>query len=126
MARDRQAGAQLERALRKLKGPVLVLRHPWYGTAAGQGSFAQADGLQEILRSSNPRGRTELRGALAGALDRDHIQAVVLDSRPAPSWLEPQLARDFVRVPGTITQIPLRPVSDLRSWPTYLFVRRNG
>ena len=33
---DRRAGAELETALRKLPGPVLVLRHPWYGTVAGK------------------------------------------------------------------------------------------
>jgi hypothetical protein len=123
---DRAAGAQLERALRRLPGPVLVLRHPWYSTLAGKGNFAQADGLQEILRSKSSRGRTELRGALAGSLNRDGIQAVVLDARPAPAWLAPQLAKDFVVVPGTITRDRLRPVADLRSWPTYLFVRRKG
>ncbi len=125
-AASRRAGAELESALRRLPGPILVLRHPWYGTVVGKGSFAQADGLQEILRSENPRGRDELRRALAGALNRDHVQAVVLDAEPAPSWLAPQLARDFRRVPGTITQSPLRPVADLRSWPTYLYVRRRG
>jgi hypothetical protein len=119
-----QAGAELESALAKLPGPVLVLRHPWYGTMAGKGVFAQADGLQEILRSQNAKGRTELTRALAGSLNRDHVQAVVLDSIPAPPWLAPQLVHDdFQLMPYTITQIPLRPVADLRSWPTYVYVR---
>jgi hypothetical protein len=123
---DRRAGAELETALAKLPGPVLVLRHPWYGTLAGKGSFAQADGLQEILRSKSARGRTELNRALVGSLNRDHVGAVVLDAEPPPSWLAPQLARDFRLVPGAITRLRLRPPADLRSWPTYVYVRTKG
>jgi hypothetical protein len=125
-AKERHAGAELEAVLRRLRGPVLVLRHPWYGTVVGKGAFAQADGLQEILRSQNPKGRTELTRALAGSLNRDHIQAVVLDALPPPPWLAPQLARDFRLFPGALTLTPLRPVADLRSSPTYLYLRRAG
>jgi hypothetical protein len=124
-ASARAAGDELIAKLRALPGPVLVLRHPWYGTLAGKGSFAQADGLTEILRSDDARGVDELRGALVGSLNRYHIQAVVLDSRPAPSWLASQLERDFQIVPGSITRERLRPPADIRSWPTYLFVRRK-
>ncbi len=123
---DRRAGTELETALRKLPGPVLVLRHPWYGTLAGKGSFAQADGLQEILRSKSARGRTELNRALVGSLNRDHVEAVVLDAEPPPTWLAPQLARDFRLLPGAITRLRLRPPADLRSWPTYVYVRTKG
>jgi hypothetical protein len=124
-AADRRAGAELIDTLRRLPGPVLVLRHPWYGTLAGQGSFAQSDGITEILRSANARGRDALNRTLVGSLNRYHIQAVVLDSEPPPPWLAPQLHQDFTLMPGTITSTPLRPPADLRSSPTYLYVRRD-
>ena len=58
---DRVAGAELMAALRALRGPVLVIRHPWYGTLAGKGSFAQSEGMTDILRSQAPRGARALR-----------------------------------------------------------------
>jgi hypothetical protein len=39
-AADRVAGAELIARLRALHGPVIVLRHPWYATVAGKGTFA--------------------------------------------------------------------------------------
>ncbi|HTW12678.1 MAG TPA: hypothetical protein VME01_08040, partial [Solirubrobacteraceae bacterium] len=122
---DRVAGAELLARLRKLPGPVLVLRHPWYGTLAGKGSFAQADGIDEVLRSQAPRGLRVLRASLPHALDQDHIQAVVLDTAP-PWWLAPQLRREFRLLPGTATRTPLEPLTDLRSSPTRVYVRRSG
>jgi hypothetical protein len=123
---DHTAGAELIARLRRLPGPVLVLRHPWYGTLAGKGSFAQADGITEILRSQNPRGRDALDLDLVGSLNRYHVQAVVLDAEPPPSWLVSQLNANFRLVPGHITPVLLRPPADLKSSPTYLYVRRSG
>lgn len=122
---DRTGGRQLIGALRQLPGPILVLRHPWYATEVGKGSFAQSDGIAEVLRSTAPRGAADLRRALAGALNRDHIATVVLDTAP-PAWIAPQLARDFRLLPQSITPVALRPPSDINSAPTYLYVRRNG
>jgi hypothetical protein len=122
---QRRAGAELIARLRSLPGPVLVLSHPWYGTLAGKGSFAQADALTEVLRSEAPHGSVDLSRALRGSLDRYGIQAVVLD-KPPPSWLAPQLAREFVLQPMPITTLPLRPPGDLRGAPTYLYLRRSA
>jgi hypothetical protein len=124
--RDRIGGEELIAALRRLPGPVLVLSHPWYGTLAGQGSFAQADGITEVLRSGAARGATDLRRALRGSLGRDHIRAVVLDALPAPAWLAPQLAAHFRLLRRPITRVPLRPPQDVMSAPTYLYLRRPG
>ncbi len=120
---QRTAGNELISRLRALPGPVVVLAHPWYGTLAGKGSFAQADALTEVLRSDAPRGATDLRRALRGSLNRYGIRAVVLD-KPPPAWLAPQLAHNFVLKPGPISQLPLRPPADLRSTPTLLYVRK--
>jgi dolichyl-phosphate-mannose-protein mannosyltransferase len=120
---QRTAGNELISRLRALPGPVLVLAHPWYGTLAGKGSFAQADALAEVLRSDAPRGATDLRRALRGSLNRYDIRAVVLD-KPPQAWLAPQLAHDFVLEPGPITRLALRPPADLRSTPTLLYVRK--
>jgi hypothetical protein len=120
----RSAGAQLMTRLRALPGPVLVLSHPWYGTLAGKGSFAQSDAIVEVLRSADDRGSTYLQRDLRDALDHYRIQAVVLDHAP-PSWLASQLAREFVLEPQPITSTPLRPPADLRSWPTYLYLRKS-
>jgi hypothetical protein len=120
---QRTAGAELISRLRSLPGPVLVLAHPWYGTLAGKGSFAQADAIAEVLRSSAPSGAPKLQRALHDSLNRYHVQAVVLD-KPPPSWLAPQLAGNFVLEPGTITRQLLRPPVDLRGAPTYLYIRR--
>jgi hypothetical protein len=119
----RTAGAELIRRLRRLPGPVLVLSHPWYGTLAGKGSFAQSDAIFEVLRSDDTRGSVYLRRELRNALDRYRIQAVVLD-HPPPSWMAPQLARDFVLADQAITPTVLRPPTDLRSGPTFLYLRR--
>jgi hypothetical protein len=119
----RVAGAALIARLRTLPGPVLVLAHPWYGTLAGKGSFAQSDAIFEVLRSDDARGSVYLRRQLRGALDRYRIRAVVLD-HPSPGWLAPQLARDFVLQARPVTPTVLRPPSDLRSGPTFLWIRK--
>ncbi len=116
------AGAELIASLRSLPGPVLVLAHPWYGTLAGKGSFAQEDAITEVLRSRAAHGSDDLRRALRGSLNRYGIRAVVLDAAP-PSWLAPQLARDFKLEPEPVTPVPLRPPSDLRSAPTRVYLR---
>ena len=122
---ERRAGNELISRLRSLPGPVLVLDHPWYGTLAGKGSFAQSDAITEVLRSAAPRGRTDLTRALAGALDRYRIQAVVLDHAPR-SWLAGQLAHQFVLESQPVTPLRLRPPADIRAWPEYLYVRRSA
>ena len=119
----RTAGAELIARLRSLPGPVLVLAHPWYATLADKGSFAQSDAIFEVLRSNDARGSTYLRRELAHSLDRYRIQAVVLD-HPPPPWLAPQLHREFVLESEQITATVLRPPSDLRSGPTFLYLRR--
>jgi hypothetical protein len=121
---DRVGGGELIAALKRLPGPVLVLRHPWYGTQAGKGSFAQSDGITEVLRSKGARGAVDLRRDLRDALNRYHVRAVVLDG-PAPAWLAPQLTAEFRRVPGTLTATPVRPPRDIRSSPEYLYLRRS-
>lgn len=123
---ERTAGAELITTLRSLPGPVLVLAHPWYGTLAGQGSFAQADAITEVLRSDAPRGAADLRRALRGSLNRYRIRAVVLD-KPPPTWLAAQLKRDFTLEPGPLAgRLLLRPPADLRGAPMLLYVRRAG
>lgn len=118
------AGAALIARLRTLPGPVLVLSHPWYGTLAGKGSFAQADAIREVLRSQAPRGRSALSAALRGSLNRYHVQAVLLDN-PPPVWLAPELARDFTLQPGAPTTDQVRAPADIRTWPEYLYLRRR-
>lgn len=122
---DRAAGAGLMARLSTLPGPVLVLAHPWYGTEAGKGSFAQSDAIFEVLRSDDARGSAYLRRDLHTALDRYRIQAVVLDHQPPP-YLATQLAREFILQPRPITPTILRPISDLRSGPTFLYLRKPG
>jgi hypothetical protein len=51
---------------------------------------------------------------------------VVVDGRADPSWLAPQLKREFRLEPGTITGAKLEPLTDLRSAPTLVYVRRAG
>lgn len=122
-ATDRALGGALIRRVRAVPGPVLVLRHPWYGTAAGRGSFAQEEALGDVLRSSDPRGARALRADLRSALDADHIQAVILDGTFDAALLEPELSRDFRQAPGAVTPRPLYPVTDVRTAPTLLYVR---
>jgi hypothetical protein len=121
---ERTAGTELISRLRSLPGPVLVLAHPWYGSLAGKGSFAQVDAIIEVLRSDASRGAAVLNRTLGDSLNHYHIQAVVLDQL-ASGWIAGQLARDFVLQPGTITQQLLRPPAGRRSAPTYLYLRRS-
>jgi hypothetical protein len=123
-ARDRAAGAQLEAAIKRLPGPVLVLRHPWYGTLAGKGSFAQSEGIVDVLRSISPRGAHALGRALHGSLNRYGIRAVVLDDGQPPGWLAVQLRQEFVLQQQPITRLRLYPLTDLRSAPMRVYLRR--
>jgi Dolichyl-phosphate-mannose-protein mannosyltransferase len=122
---DRTAGTELLAALRKLPAPVLILRHPWYGTLAGKGSFAQGEGISDALRSQAVRGARILRASLPDALNRYHVQTVVLDGDSAPSWLVPQLQREFRLESSAITATKLYPLTDLRTAPSLVYVRRS-
>jgi hypothetical protein len=122
-AADRVAGAQLIARLRTLRGPVLVLRHPWYATIAGKGAFAQSEAIGDVLRSRTPRVVSALRGALRCALDTDHVQAVVLDGPWDAHLFGAELSREFQRQPGVITPSRLYPPTDVRTSPTLLYLR---
>lgn len=122
---DRLAGAELIAALRTLPGPVLVIRHPWYATLVGKGSFAQSEGITDILRSQAARGARALRASLATGLDRYHINAVVLDGSYDAPLLGPELQREFRLVTNDITPVQLYPPTDTQSAPTILYVRRG-
>lgn len=122
-AADRAAGAALLARLRSLPGPVLLLRHPWYATETGRGSFAQEEAIGDVLRSSDPRGARSLRASLRDGLDADHIQAVILDGSFDRAVLEPGLSRDFRLVPGSLTPQALYPLTDVRTAPRLLYLR---
>ena len=121
---DRAAGAALLARLRAVPGPVLVLRHPWYAVQTGRGSFAQEEAIGDVLRSSAPRGARALRASLRDGLNAAHIQAVVLDGRFDDAVLGPGLARDFRLAPEPITPRALYPLTDVRTAPRLLYVRR--
>jgi hypothetical protein len=122
-AADRRAGVQLIAALRRLPGPVVVFRHPWYGTIAGQGSFAQEEAVGDVLRSAADRGAAVLRASLADALDSDHVQAVVLDGGFDASVFGPELRREFRLRPTPITGSRLWPLTDVRTAPLLVYLR---
>ncbi len=120
---DRAAGAQLLARLRALPGNVVVLRHPWYAAQAGKGSFAHGEAITDVLRSSARRGPLALSASLRTALDADHVDAVVLDGRFDAHLLAPALAREFRLASSAITDVPLYPLTDLRTAPRLLYVR---
>jgi hypothetical protein len=122
-AADRAAGTQLIARLRALPGPVVVIRHPWYATLAGKGSFAQAEAIDDVLRSAATRGARALRASLHDALDADDVQAVVLDGPWDAHLLGAELARDFRLQPDPITPSRLYPLTDVRTAPTLLYLR---
>ncbi|HWF73640.1 MAG TPA: glycosyltransferase family 39 protein [Solirubrobacteraceae bacterium] len=124
-AADRTAGAQLIARLRNLPGRVIVLRHPWYATEAGKGTFAQEEALGDVLRSTDAKGARPLSASLKHALRTDHVQAVVLDGTFDAHFLEPELSRDFRLVPEPITPRRLYPLTDVRTSPTLLYLRKN-
>jgi hypothetical protein len=119
---DRRAGAALIAELRRLPRPVLVFTHPWYGSLAGSPSFAQSDGVREVLRSAAARGRRVLRRELAGALDALHVRTVVLDGVTEGAPLGPQLRREFRLT--TIRLTPVRPLGDRPTFPAFVYIRR--
>jgi hypothetical protein len=122
-AADRAAGNQLIARLRALPGPVIVLRHPWYATLAGKGTFAQEEAIGDVLRSAATRGAGTLRASLPGALDTDHVQAVVLDGTFDTHFFGGELTRDFRLQPDPITSSRLYPLTDVRTAPTQLYLR---
>jgi hypothetical protein len=122
-AADRTAGAQLIARLRALPGPVIVIRHPWYATLAGKGTSAQAEAIDDVLRSASTRGARALRASLRDALDTDDVQAVVLDGAWDTHFLEPELNRDFRLQTNPITTSRLYPLTDVRTAPTLLYLR---
>ncbi|MDQ6804999.1 MAG: glycosyltransferase family 39 protein [Actinomycetota bacterium] len=124
-AADRTAGAQLISRLRALPGPVLVLRHPWYATVVGKGTFAQEEAIGDVLRSASGRGSRPLRASLSTALNADHVQAVVLDGTFDEHFFGAELARYFRLLPQPITPSRLYPLTDVRTSPTLLFLRKR-
>jgi hypothetical protein len=122
---DNAAGRQLLARLHALPGPVLVLRHPWYATIAGKGTFAQEEAIGDVLRSTAPRGARILRASLANALDAYHIQAVVLDGSFDTHFFASELAREFRPQQEPITRTQLYPLTDVRTAPTLVYIRIN-
>lgn len=125
-AGDRSAGAALIARLRNLRGPVLVLRHPWYANLAGKGSFAQEEAIGDVLRSTATRGAHALRASLPGALNADRIQAVVLDGSYDAHFFGAELKRDFRLQRELVTPSRLYPLTDVRTAPTLLYLRARG
>jgi hypothetical protein len=126
-ATDQRAGAQLVATLRRVPGQVVVLDHPWYAALAGKATSAQGEAINEVLRSSDERGRAALLRDLPHSLSSPGIGAVVLDAPEDDRGLADTLRRDFVLSPAPL--VPggaFYPVTDLRLRPTELFVRRPG
>ncbi len=122
-AADRAAGAQLIARLRALPGPVIVLRHPWYATLAGRGTFAQEEAIGDVLRSAATRGKRVLIASLDRALNADGVQAVVLDGTFDAHFLGAELTRDFRLQPKPFTPSRLLPLTDVQTAPTLLYLR---
>ncbi|MGH2913983.1 MAG: glycosyltransferase family 39 protein [Solirubrobacteraceae bacterium] len=122
-AANRAAGNQLIARLRTLPGPVIVLRHPWYATLAGKGTFAQEEAIGDVLRSAATRGARTLHASLRDALNANHVQAVVLDGTFDKHILGSELTRDFRLQPKPITPSRLYPLTDVRTAPTLLYLR---
>jgi 4-amino-4-deoxy-L-arabinose transferase-like glycosyltransferase len=126
-AADRAAGAALIARLRSLPGQVIVLRHPWYATLAETGtSTAQEEAIHDVLRSGAPRGASTLRASLGHALDADGVRAVVLDYPGDGTLLGPQFKREFRLQSAPVTPSALYPLTDLRTAPRLVYVRRGG
>ena len=126
-AAERAAGTALIARLRELPGPVIVLRHPWYATLAGKGtSAAQEEAIHDVLRSDAPRGAGVLRASLLRGLDAEHVQAVVLDYAGDGSLLGPEFSREFQLERAPITASRLYPLTDLRTAPVLLYLRRHS
>jgi hypothetical protein len=102
---------------------VIVLRHPWYATVAGKGTFAQAEAIGDVLRSASSRGARPLRASLAYALGADNVQAVVLDGTFDAHFFGAELTRYFRLQPAPITASRLYPLTDVRTSPTLLYLR---
>lgn len=124
-AQDRTAGRELMARLRALPGPVIVLRHPWYATLAGKGTFAQEEAIGDVTRSTSRRGARALSASLATALDAYHVQAVVLDGTFDAHLLEPELSREFRLQRAPVTPDRLYPLTDTQTSPTLLYLRRR-
>ena len=117
-------GAQLTALIRRLPAPVLVLRHPWYAAQSGRGTFTKGEGITDVLRSAAPKGRRALRADLRGALDRDHINAVVLDGGFDTTVLGARFGQEF-RLAQTIPAgARLYPLTDTRTAPSLIYIRR--
>jgi 4-amino-4-deoxy-L-arabinose transferase-like glycosyltransferase len=126
-AADRAAGAALIARLRTLPGPVVVLRHPWYATLAGKGtSAAQEEAIHDVLRSSAPRGAPTLRASLAHALNADGVRTVLLDYAGDGTLLGTEFTREFRLESAPVTPSALYPLTDLRTAPRLVYVRRGG
>ncbi|HWF53310.1 MAG TPA: glycosyltransferase family 39 protein [Solirubrobacteraceae bacterium] len=125
-AADRATGAELITALRGLPGRTIVLRHPWYATLARKTGTAQGEAITDVLRSSDTRGSRALLASLHRALDAEHIDAVVVDYPGEGSYFGPEFTRDFRLQRRQITPSPLYPLTDLRSAPTFVYLRVHG
>ena len=102
---------------------MIVLRHPWYATLAGKGTFAQEEAIGDVLRSASTKGSGPLRASLADALERYHVQAVVLDGGFDAHFFGSELAEHFRLSPQPVTPLRLYPLTDVRTAPTLLYLR---
>ncbi|MGH9074445.1 MAG: hypothetical protein ACRDZQ_10065, partial [Acidimicrobiales bacterium] len=124
---DAHAGARLMAEIKALPGQVVVLVHPWYGTLAGKGNFADVEALHDVLRAGPSKARADLRANLAVALESPRIGAVILDSPGNEEGIRSDLLSHFRQVPMTWHPgnafYPV--VGDLEARPGLLFVRRG-
>ena len=79
-----------------------------------------------MLRSGSARGALALRTSLTHALDADGVRAVVLDYAGDGTLLGPEFEREFHLQAAPVTPSPLYPLTDLRTAPRLVYMRRGA
>jgi hypothetical protein len=123
-ASDATAGRAFIDQVRRTRGTVIVVNHPYYDTLAGKASFAQGEAMHDIMRAGPSLARRDLVSS---------VDAFLRSSQPATVYSDyPNFALGgYSDQYFSLTQTKVfscahcfYPVTDLKLRPAYRFVRR--
>jgi hypothetical protein len=123
-ASDATAGRAFIDQVRRTRGTVIVVNHPYYDTLAGKASFAQGEAVHDIIRAGPSLARRDLVSSMDVFL-RSSQPATVYSDYPnfaLGAYSDPYFSLTQTKV-FSCTHC-FYPVTDLKLRPAYRFVRR--
>jgi hypothetical protein len=121
---DATAGRAFIDQVRRTRGTVIVVNHPYYDTLAGKASFAQGEAMHDIMRAGPSLARRDLDSSVDAFL-RSSQRATVYSDYPNFAlgiYSDPYFSLTPTKVFSCARCF--YPVTDLELRPAYRFVRR--